>query len=46
MHPMWAKLVEIEKSLGIPETSIKASLLQLEYQLQVSCKSCTETACD
>ncbi|KAL0024129.1 hypothetical protein WJX77_000413 [Trebouxia sp. C0004] len=34
MHPMWAKLVEIEQSLGITETSIKVSLLHLEYQLQ------------
>ncbi|KAL0024075.1 hypothetical protein WJX79_003630 [Trebouxia sp. C0005] len=34
MHPMWAKLVEIEESLGIIETSIKVSLLHLDYQLQ------------
>ncbi|KAL0048039.1 hypothetical protein WJX82_006302 [Trebouxia sp. C0006] len=34
MHPMWAKLVEIEESLGMTETSSKVSLLHLEYQLQ------------
>ena len=45
MHPMWAKLVEIEESLGMTETSSKVSLLHLEYQLQVSSKSCTDSPC-